>query len=236
MKESALATLIGKSPKEIINFKNENFAKKLPNDIVVPSYLSSDILNKRPDIQEAEQKLIATNFQVGVAKAEYFPSISLSGILGYESLQLTSLVGSKSGTNSYGGNISMPFLNWGRVNANVRTAKTNKELAILAYRQTIQLAFQEVYDALNIRHSLSERLVQQISYEKNLEEIYKISQKQYENGYSDYINLKDAEYDFLIAQIDTITTKQALLSSGLTVYKSLGGGWNKNSFFKEVKE
>ncbi|WP_419768232.1 efflux transporter outer membrane subunit [Arcobacter sp.] len=236
LQESALATLIGKSPKEIINFKNENFAKKLPNDIVVPSNLSSDILNKRPDIQEAEQKLIATNSQVGVAKAEYFPSISLSGILGYESLQLTSLVGSKSGTNSYGGNISMPFLNWGKVNANVRTAKTNKELAILAYRQTVQLAFQEVYDALNIRHSLSERLVQQISYEKNLEEIYKISQKQYENGYSDYINLKDAEYDFLIAQIDTITTKQALLSSGLTVYKSLGGGWNKNSFFKEVKE
>lgn len=235
LQESAIATLIGKDPKDIINFKNENLAKKLPNDIVVPSNLSSELLNKRPDIQEVEQKLIATNSEIGVAKAAYFPSISLSGMLGYESLQLTSLVGSKSATNSYGGNISMPFLNWGKVNSNVQTAKTNKELAILAYRQTVQLAFQEVYDALNTRHSLSERLIQQTSYEKNLEEIFNITQKQYASGYTNYINLKDAQYDYLLAQIDTITTKQALLSSGLTVYKSLGGGWNKDTFYKEEK-
>jgi outer membrane protein, multidrug efflux system len=233
LQNSALAVLVGKNPQEIVDFSKKDFSKTLPKSLEIPAGLTSDALNNRPDIKEAEQNLIASNYEIGVAHADYFPSISLSGLLGFQSLQFSNLTNNRSQTYSYGGNISMPLLNRGKIDANVEKAKTNKELALVDYRKTIQIAFQELFDALNTRKNLVERVNYQNSYEKNLESVLDLTKKQYENGYVDYVSLMDTEYNLLLAKLNTVQLNQSVLRSGVTLYKVLGGGWKESDFSKD---
>ena len=230
VQQSALAVLVGKSPEAIAAFSKDGLPRVLPSDITVPSNLPSELLTKRPDIKQAEENLRAANANIGVARAAYFPSISLSGALGFESTQLSNLMKSKSGMNSFGGSLASPLFNMGKTSSGVESAKANKELAEISYAQTVQQAFQEAYDALNKRHTLAQKLEHQLSYEKNIEQVYLLAQKQYENGYGDYLTLLDAKRNLLSAKLATSQTKQALISSGVSLYKSLGGGWDKEVF------
>jgi outer membrane protein, multidrug efflux system len=236
LQKSALAVLVGKNPQEIVDFTNKGFSNTLPKSLDIPAGLTSDALNNRPDIKEAEQNLIASNYEIGGARADYFPLISLSGLLGFQSLQFSNLTNSVSQTNSFGGSISMPLLNRGKIDANVETAKTNKELAIVDYRKTVQIAFQELFDALNTRKNLLERVNYQNSYEKNLESVLNLTKKQYENGYVDYVSLLDTEYNLLLAKLDTVQLNQSVLTSGVTLYKVLGGGWKEKEFSEKLKD
>lgn len=230
LQQSALAVLVGKSPESIATFSKEGLVRVLPSDIQVPANLPSELLTKRPDIKQAEENLKVANANIGVARAAYFPSISLSGALGFESTQLSSLMKSQSGMNSFGGSFATPLFNMGKTSANVQSAKASKELAEVAYAKTVQQAFQEAYDALNKRHTLTQKLEHQLSYEKNIEQVYLLAKKQYENGYGDYLTLLDAKRNLLSAKLASSQTKQALLSSGVLLYKSLGGGWDKEVF------
>lgn len=230
LQQSALAVLVGKSPEAIAAFSKDGLPRVLPSDVNVPANLPSELLTKRPDITQAEENLKAANANIGVARAAYFPSISLSGALGFESTQLSNLMKSQSGMNSFGGSLAAPLFNMGKTSSNVQSAKANKELAEIAYAKSVQQAFQEAYDALNKRHTLTQKLEHQLSYEKNIEQVYGLAKKQYESGYGDYLTLLDAKRNLLSAKLATSQTKQALLSSGVSLYKSLGGGWDKEVF------
>jgi len=236
LQNSALAVLIGKNPQEIVDFSKKGFIKILPKNFDIPEGLTTEALNNRPDIKVAEQNLIASNYEIGVARADYFPSISLSGLLGFQSLQFSNLTHSSVETYSYGGSISMPLLNRGKIDANAESAKTNKEIALVDYRKTVQIAFQELFDALNSRKNLLERINYQNSYEKNLETVLDLTKKQYENGYVDYVSLLDTEYNLLLAKLNTVQLNQSVLSSGVTLYKVLGGGWKEKDFSEKLKD
>lgn len=236
LQNSALAVIVGKNPQEIIDFSKKGFTKTLPKNLDIPVELTTEALNNRPDIKVAEQNLIASNYEIGVARADYFPSISLSGLLGFQSLQFSNLTHSSAQTYSYGGSISMPLLNRGKIDANVETAKTNKELALVDYRKTVQIAFQELFDALNSRKNLLERINYQNSYEKNLKIVLDLTKKQYENGYVDYVSLLDTEYNLLLAKLNTVQLNQSVLTSGVTLYKVLGGGWKEKDFSEKLKD
>lgn len=235
LQQSALAVLVGKSPEAIASFSKDGLPRVLPSDIVVPSNLPSELLTKRPDIKQAEENLKAANANIGVARAAYFPSISLSGALGFESTQLSNLMKSQSAMNSFGGSLASPLFNMGKTSSNVESAKANKELAEITYAKTVQQAFQEAYDALNKRHTLTQKLEHQLAYEKNIEQVYLLAQKQYESGYGDYLTLLDAKRNLLSAKLATSQTKQALLSSGVSLFKSLGGGWDKEVFERHAE-
>lgn len=227
---SALAVLVGRTPEQIVALSKEQMRSSLPNDIEVPSGLPSELLEKRPDIKEAELRLKAANAQVGVAKTAYFPTISLSGVLGFESKQLSNLLSSEANTWNIGGGLVAPILNHGRTKAGVQSAEALKEMAVINYAQSVQKAFAEVYDALNRRHILVQKLEHNKEHEKNFEEVLKLVQTQYEGGYNEYLNVLDAKRHLLTAQLATVQTKQALLSTNVSLYKALGGGWEKGAY------
>jgi len=234
LQQSALAVLVGKSPEAMVSFSQTPLPRVLPHDIIVPSNLPSALLTKRPDIIQMEENLKAANANIGVARAAYFPSISLSGTLGFESTQLSNLMKSQSAMNSFGGGLTSPLLNMGKTSSNLESAKANKHIAEIAYAKTVQQAFQDVYDTLNKRRILSQKLEHQQAYLANIEQVYILAKKQYENGYGDYLTLLDAKRNLLTAKLATSQTKQSLLSSGVSLYKALGGGFDKEAFEKET--
>ena len=235
LQKSTLAVLVGKTPKEIDEFCKEVFKDKLPKDIVIPSNLPSELLNNRPDIKQAEENLKSSNYNIAVAKAMYFPQISLSGLIGFESMDLNNLFQSNTIKNSAGGSLVSPLLNTGKISANVDSAKANKELAEINYKKTVQQAFQEVYDILNKRKTILQDIEYQKKYSANMEEIFRITQNQYKQGYIDYLTLLNSKANYLSSQTNLIQLNQSLLSSTISLYKALGGGWNKE-YLKKIEE
>ena len=235
LQKSALAVLVGKTPKEIDEFCKEIFKEKLPNDITVPLDLPSNLLNNRPDIKQAEENLKSSNYNISVAKAMYFPKISLTGLIGFESMNSNNLFQSNAVKNSLGGNLVSPILNTGKISANVDNAKANKELAEINYKKTVQQAFQEVYDILNKRDAILKNMEHQKTYTKNIEEIYRITQNQYNQGYVDFIALQSAKRNYLSSQTNLIKLNQSLISSTVSLYKALGGGWSEE-YLKKIEE
>lgn len=235
LQKSTLALLVGKTPKEIDEFSKEIFKEKLPKDIVVPLNLPSELLNNRPDIKQAEENLKASDYNISVAKAMYFPNISLTGLIGFESMNLDNLFQSNSAKNSLGSNLVSPILNTGKISANVDSIKANKELAEINYKKTVQQAFQEVYDILNKRNIILQDIEHQKVYCTNMSEIFRITQNQYQQGYVDYIALQNAKSNYLSSQTNLIRLNQSLLSSTVSLYKALGGGWNKE-YLKKIEK
>jgi multidrug efflux system outer membrane protein len=235
LQKSTLAVLVGKTPKEIDEFCKEVFKDKLPKDIVIPSNLPSELLNNRPDIKQAEENLKSSNYNIAVAKAMYFPQISLSGLIGFESMDLNNLFQSNAIKNSAGGSLVSPLLNTGKISANVDSAKANKELAEINYKKTVQQAFQEVYDILNKRKTILQDIEYQKKYSANMEEIFRITQNQYKQGYIDYLTLLNSKANYLSSQTNLIQLNQSLLSSTVSLYKALGGGWDKE-YLKKIEE
>ena len=235
LQKSTLAVLVGKTPKEIDEFCKEIFKEKLPNDITVPLDLPSNLLNNRPDIKQAEENLKSSNYNISVAKAMYFPKISLTGLIGFESMNSNNLFQSSALKNSLGSSLVSPILNTGKISANVDNAKANMELAEINYKKTVQQAFQEVYDILNKRDVILKDMEHQKIYTKNMEEIYKITLNQYKQGFIDFIVLQSAKRNYLSSQTNLIKLNQSLISSTVSLYKALGGGWSEE-YLKKIEE
>lgn len=235
LQKSNLAVLAGKTPKEIDEFCKEIFKEKLPNDITVPLDLPSNLLNNRPDIKQAEENLKSANYNISVAKAMYFPKISLTALVGFESMNSNNLFQSSALKNSLGSSLVSPILNTGKISANVDNAKANMELAEINYKKTVQQAFQEVYDILNKRDAILKNMEHQKTYTKNIEEIYRITQNQYNQGYVDFIALQSAKRNYLSSQTNLIKLNQSLISSTVSLYKALGGGWSKE-YLNEIEK
>jgi len=219
--ENILSILLGKNPSEIFG-SSYVVCEKIPEPINFPPFIPSEIVEKRPDIVQAEEQLKAANFTIGVAKAAYFPNISLTGALGLQSTDLTNLFQSSANFWNIGGSITAPIFDFGRIKANVKIANSKQKQALLNYVLTVKNAFKEVHDAFIKLESIRRQIEIQKTQIQNFERILKIAEKQYNNGIIDYLNVIDAKRNLEKTQISLVNLKKEYLKQQAFLYKAMG--------------
>lgn len=233
---SSFEILIGTTPTELYERKlsiNENL---LPQPLNVPEGIPSTLIEKRPDIQAALYALYASNANINVAKAAYFPTISLSGILGLQSTEFRNLMRNSAGMWSVGGTIAMPLLDFGRTSSLVEESEASQEVARLNYETTVYQAFNDVNSAFLSREtlkSIEKQYEVQVGIYQRLADLSKL---RYEQGLDSFLNVLDANESLLSAQLSLVQAKQSVLSNDVMLIKSLGGGWQGIEEFKEKEE
>jgi multidrug efflux system outer membrane protein len=219
--ENALSVLLGRNPGPI--------PRGLPLDALilpaVPAGVPSELLERRPDIRRAEQTLIAANARIGVAKSLYFPTISLTGAFGTVSTDLSSLFTASSRTWNYGVPVSVPLFTAGRIGGEVKAAEATEKQAVLSYQQAIQNAFREVDDALLDRGKSGQRLDALSRQLKALNNYARLARMRYDEGYTSYLEVLDAERSLFNIELAHTTGQNVLFRSMINIYKSMGGGW-----------
>jgi multidrug efflux system outer membrane protein len=213
--------LLGRNPGPITRGRNID-QLSVP---AIPAGLPSDLLERRPDLQQAEQNLIAANALIGAAKAVYFPTISLTGLFGYASSSLGKLFDSESKVWQYAAPISLPIFTAGAIAGQVQVAEAQQQQALFAYQKAIQQAFREVNDALVDQDRTGVQLQAQKRQVGALQEYAGTARLRYENGYTSYIEVLDAERSLFNAQLQYTQTQQARLQAMINLYKAMGGGW-----------
>jgi len=204
---------------------------QLPVPPVPPTGLPSTLLERRPDIRQAEENLVAANAQIGVAKAALLPRISLTGDFGGESTALSSLLQSGARIWSIGFALAQPIFTAGRLSAEVDATTARQKQALASYQKSIQTAFREVSDALvNIGQTAASETDLQSSVNAARDAL-RLSTERYEAGYSAYLNVLDAQRTLNISQLALIRNREALLSASVDLMKALGGGWADESPF-----
>jgi multidrug efflux system outer membrane protein len=219
--ENGLSILLGRNPGPIPRGKNID-QLTLP---AVVAGLPSDLLERRPDIRQAEQTLIAANARIGVAKAAYFPSISLTGAFGSASGDLGDLFKGSSKVWSYSAPVTMPIFTAGKIAGSVREAEAIRQQALLGYQQAIQNGFREVNDALADQQHTTRQLAAQKSQVDSLRQYAGIARLRYDNGYTDYLAVLDAERSLFNAELAYTQTQGNLYLALINLYKAMGGGW-----------
>jgi outer membrane protein, multidrug efflux system len=225
--ENAISILVGDYPHDVARGL-PLIGQTLPPE--VPPGLPSSIIERRPDIREAEQILIASNAQIGVAKAEFFPQIALTGSGGGSfgrSSAFSGLMASQAGIWSYGAQVSQPIFTGGALRGNLRLAKSENQQALIAYRQAIQRAFGEVSDALIGYEKLHEVRLRQQDTVSDLEETVRISTLRYKGGTAAYLEVLDGQRSLYGAQLTLASARGDEYRSLVQLYKALGGGWQK---------
>ena len=220
--ENAICLLLGNSPAAVPRGQSLT-EQELPPD--VPAGLPSALLERRPDIRAAEANLIAANAEIGVAKAAYFPHISLSGFLGGQSNQLSNLFSKASGVWSFVPEVTQPIFTAGRLKSNVRVAEAMRQSALVEYEKTIQTAFTEVSDALIAHQRVREGRVQQELLVTALKDRTRLAYVRYRGGVDTLLNALDADRDQFQAELNLAQIRRNELLSVVQLYKALGGGW-----------
>jgi multidrug efflux system outer membrane protein len=219
--ENLLSLLLGRPPGPIPRGKSLDELKP-PG---IPAGLPSELLERRPDIIQAEQTLIAANAEIGVARAAYFPKISLTGILGFASTDIGRLFASGADIWSATGQVAAPLFSFGAISGQVKQAEAQKQRALFQYRQAILTAFREVEDALIKTAKGREQLVAQERQVHSLGQYARISRIQFEAGTSNYLQVLDADRSLFSGRLALNQTRSDLLAAMVSVYKSMGGGW-----------
>ena len=222
--ENQISLLLGQNPETIKRGRSLLEQDLSPE---VPPGLPSALLERRPDIRAAEQALVAANANIGVAKAAYFPQISLSGLVGGESSQLTSLFSAPNRTWNFVPQITQPIFAGGRIKSNVRLAKAQYDQAEVAYEKAIQTAFREVSDALIAHERTRESRLEQEKLVKALENRKRAAYVRYQGGVDTLLNALDADNDLFQAELTLAQTRYSELASVVQLYKALGGGWQE---------
>jgi outer membrane protein, multidrug efflux system len=221
--ENQITLLLGRSPGGIV--RGQSFMQQeLPPDI--PAGLPSALLERRPDILAAEQNLVAANANIGVAKAAYFPQISLSGMLGGQSTQLSTLFNGPHSAWSFVPQISQPIFTAGRLKSNVKLAKAEREEALVQYEKTIQTAFTDVSNALIAHQRVRESRLKQETLVTTLQDRTRLAYLRYRGGVDTELNALDADRDLFQSQISLAEIRLNELLSVVQLYKALGGGWS----------
>ncbi|QER42255.1 efflux transporter outer membrane subunit [Thermodesulfobacterium sp. TA1] len=226
--KTALSLLLGRTPKEIFE-KDLLVQRELPLPLKPPSVLPSELLTRRPDIIAAEEALKAVNFEIGVAKAAYFPSISLTGALGYKSNELANLITHSASFWSLGASLVGPILDFGRTKSQIELKEAQKKEALYNYLKTVKTAFKEVYDALAAVEAAEKKLEAQKEQIASLEKVLTLSEKKFEQGLVDYLVVIDAQRSHLNAKLNLIQLQTDLLNAYVSLYKALGGGYSNRS-------
>lgn len=220
--ENQISLLLGNNPNAIPRGRPLAQQEELP---AVPPGLPSSLLERRPDIRAAEQNLLAQKALVSVAKKAYFPRISLTGLLGFQSDQLSSLFTGPSRALTFVPQVTQPLFTGGRLKSDVKFAKAQQQLAVIQYQQTVQNAFREVSDALVQYRKFKEIRVQQGLLVETLRDRSRLAYLRYEGGVDTLLNALDASRELFSAELDLTQTKRNELLSLVQLYKALGGGW-----------
>ena len=219
--ENELSILLGRNP--------GNIPRGLPIEqltlAAIPAAIPSSVLERRPDIIQAEQNLIAANALIGVARAEYFPRISLTGLAGVASGDLSNLFENDSFVWSIGGDAFGAIFTGGRIAAGVKQSEAYYKELLFRYQQTIQTAFREVEDALVATGKAREKLQAQARRVKALEDYASLARLRYDNGYSSYIEVLDADRSLFDSELNAVRTQSEVIIGMINTYKAMGGGW-----------
>ena len=219
--EHLLSILLGENPQGIPRGKEFNDFRPP----ALPKVLPLSLLDRRPDIRQAEYQLIAANARIGEAKALYFPTISLSGLLGRQSADLSGLFRSGGGFWSLGGSAAGSLISFGAISGQVAQAEALARQSVLRYELAIQQAFREVEDALVSTLKYGEQLQAQQRQIEILTEYARLSRLSFESGSSGYLQVLDAERTLFSAQLDLIQTKVNVHDSTIELYRALAGEW-----------
>ncbi|HZO43771.1 MAG TPA: efflux transporter outer membrane subunit [Methylomirabilota bacterium] len=220
--ENGLSVLLGRNPGPIARGTPLD-GQRLPPE--VPAGLPSALLERRPDIRQAEQTLVAANARIGMAKAEYFPKISLTGMLGVESVSLSDLFTGGSRFWSIGPTMTVPLFTAGRTSNTVKGFEARQQQAATQYLQTIQQAFREVEDALVFHRKVREIRTERERRVAATRRALSLATLRYERGLSTQIDVLDAQRQLFSAELDLASTTRDQLTAVVQLYKALGGGW-----------
>jgi outer membrane protein, multidrug efflux system len=222
--ENLLSILLGRNPGPISRGLK---LTEQPHAPQVPAGLPSALLERRPDIRQAEQQLVAANAQIGLAKAAYFPQITLTGDGGLQSPALTNLFTGPAGFFSLGGALTQPIFNAGRTRSTVKLTEAQKEEAVLVYKQTIQQSFRDVSDSL-IAYTKNQEFRQQQQFLTDAaQDAARLSDIRYKGGATSYLEVLTSQTNFLSAELNLAQAQLNELNSFVQLYRSLGGGWQQ---------
>lgn len=219
--QNSLAVLVGRDPGPIARGKSV-YELKLPQ---VPQGVPSQLLERRPDLLQSEQQLIAANAQIGAAKALYFPTISLTGAYGNASADLSKLFSGPARVWSYAGSAVGPIFSFGAVSGQVAQAEAGQQAALLNYQLSIRNAFADVDNALVANTKLQEQLDAQVKLVAALQQYSDLARLQYDGGYTSYSTVLQAEQALFPAQLNLASIRAQVFASAVNIYKAMGGGW-----------
>jgi outer membrane protein, multidrug efflux system len=222
--ENFLSILLGQNPGDIPRGQTLTEQRQPPQ---VPSGLPSSLLERRPDIQQAEAQMVAANAEIGVARAAYFPQISLSGTGGFQSSALTSLFTGPAGAWSFGASLAQPIFTGGRLRSEVRLAEARQQTAALFYQQSIQGAFRSVSDALVAYHKTREFRAQQELLFRSAEDAARLSHMRYSGGVTGYLEVLTNETNAFSTELGLVQAQVNELLAVVQLYQALGGGWQQ---------
>jgi NodT family efflux transporter outer membrane factor (OMF) lipoprotein len=223
--ENALSLLLGQFPGDVPRGVALEAFKVPPS---VPPGLPSALLERRPDIRQAEQELIAANAQIGAAKAEYFPRISLTGFLGGQSRALSDLLTGPARIWTAGAGATVPIFNAGRTGANVRFAEAVQRELVVNYQRAIYVAFREVSDSLAGYRKTAEQRAEQERLVEALRASTQLSTQRYQGGVDNYLQVLDAQRNLFQGELDLARLRQLELAAIVQLYRALGGGWSES--------
>jgi multidrug efflux system outer membrane protein len=221
--QNALTLLVGGTvPAELLPVGDLGAVTQLA---AIPAGLPSDLLRERPDVQQAERALRAANANIGVARAAFFPSISLTASGGSASSTLSGLFKAGSSTWSFVPQVNLPIFDGGVNRANLSIARTDRDISVAQYEKAIQVAFREVADALAQRGTLDERIALQQALVDAADKSFRIHEARYRKGADSYLNALVSQRALYSAQQGLITARLGKASNAVALYKVLGGGW-----------
>jgi len=220
--ENLISILLGQNPAPVVRGRPLLTFTILPT---VPVGLPSSLLERRPDIQSTEQQLVAANARIGVAKAAYFPEISLTADAGTSSPALTSLFTGPAGFWVFGGQLTQPIFNAGKIRSNIRLTEAQQQEAVLLYQQSIQKAFREVSDSLIAYCKNQEVRSQQALLTTSAEDATRLSKDRYQAGATSYLEVLDSDTRYYSAQLGLAQADLIERLAFVQLYNALGGGW-----------
>jgi multidrug efflux system outer membrane protein len=226
--ETALAVLIGRSPRAIVAqpVDRGTAIDALTAPPSVPAGLPSEILERRPDLRQAEQGLIAANARIGQARAAYYPSISLTGFFGAESSTLSGLFDAQSRMWQFAGSAAQTVFDAGRTRSQVGVAEARQQQVLAQYQSAIQNAFKDALDALVAQRKAREVMAAEQMRIDALRSAMKLAQMRYDNGVASLLDVLIAERALLDAQLNRVEAQRAQLAAIADLFKAMGGGWD----------
>ena len=222
--ENQLSIITGRNPTAIVRGAGRRDHPLVPD---VPAGLPSALLERRPDILEAEQRLVAANANIGVAQAAFFPTIRLTGAFGSQSLAFSDLFVGPARLWSLGPSITVPMFNAGRNQANLEVSRARQEQALIAYEHTIQQAFREVEDVLIAHHTIRETRTVRERLVDAAREALQLAHLEYLHGKASYLDVLTAQREAFDADITLARTQRDQRVAVVQLYKALGGGWHQ---------
>ena len=222
--ENQISLLEGKNPGPVTRGRSLTEQQTPP---AVPAGLPSSLLERRPDIRAAEQNLIAANANIGVAKAAYFPQLTLTGDAGYSSASLSSLFKGANSMWSFAPNLTLPIFTAGRTASGVKLAKAQQQSALAQYENTIQSAFRDVSDALIAYQKVREVRVQRELLVKAVQDRKRLAYRRFQDGVDTMLNALNSDQDLFTAELSLAQVRLDEVLSLVQLYKALGGGWSE---------